>query len=100
MYIRSYNTAYLCNIMTTQTKVPSIASGLYFVSRLELLLLSQPGIIVSWELTQVSISEGNSGEIRMADLCILVEDVREGVDRDVVFTITSMDGTAGKIHVD
>ena len=54
------------------------------------------GVVVSWQQTEVSVPEGNSGQVNVANLCITLDDVAGGVDRDINFMLTSQDITAGE----
>ena len=51
---------------------------------------------MSWQQTEVSVPEGNSGQVNEANLCITLDDVAGGVDRDINFMLTSQDITAGE----
>ena len=48
------------------------------------------GAIISIQETEISIIEGNSGEI-----CIVLENVAGGLERNISLTLTTTTGTAG-----
>ena len=53
------------------------------------LLLSYPGATISIQETEISIAEETSGQI-----CIILEHTSDGLERDVLVSLTSTAGTA------
>ena len=53
------------------------------------LLLSYPGATISIRETEISIAEETSGQI-----CIILEHTSDGLERDVLVSLTSTAGTA------
>ena len=54
------------------------------------LFLHTPGAIVSIQEPEISIAEGTGSEI-----CIVLENAADGLERDVSVTLTTTAGTAG-----
>lgn len=52
---------------------------------------------VAWQETEITIVEGNSGEMRQTDLCFTLEDRANGIQREVRFLLTSVAGSAGEM---
>lgn len=61
-------------------------------------LISVSGATVSLEATQLSIVEGNDGDTPLStgNLCLRLDNSGGGLERDVVFILTSSEGTAGE----
>lgn len=60
-------------------------------------LMHNSGVEVAWQETEITIMEGNSGEIRQTDLCITLKDRAGGIQREVHFRLTSVAGSAGEV---
>ena len=48
------------------------------------------------QTTAMSVNEVDSGALTSVQLCIVLEDVLQGLERDVVITLTTTVGTAGR----
>ena len=57
------------------------------------LFLSYPGATVSIEEIEISIAEETGGQI-----CIVLENVSDGLERDVLVTLNTTAGTASKYN--
>ena len=51
---------------------------------------------VRLERTSISIVEGNEGESNLIEVCVVLEDILDGLERELVFTLSVTLGTAGK----
>ena len=50
---------------------------------------------VSWQSTEVTISEGGNGQVMQGQVCLVLRDRAGGLERPANFRLTSVTGTAG-----
>lgn len=53
------------------------------------------GATVSLMSTEVSILEGDGGAMPTVPVCVILEDVMDGLERDVALKLSTTTGTAG-----
>ena len=56
------------------------------------------GATISLETTSVSVGEGDEGMTTAVEICVKLSDVMEGLERDVVVNLNTVEGTAGTQH--
>ena len=66
------------------------AAVVVFLDNLGSCVFSSSGATVSIQETEISIAEGTGGQI-----CIVLENAADGLERDVSVTLTTTAGTAG-----
>ena len=50
---------------------------------------------ISWQMTEVTVDEGDNGEVMQGELCLVLDDRAGGLHRPVNVHLSSVIGTAG-----
>ena len=58
--------------------------------------IHKSGVDVSWQPTEVTVQEGNNGNMMSTDLCITLEETAGGLQREARFLLSTVTGTAGE----